>query len=132
MRQGPRLNTPQCPFCEAPLAPPKQGGIGSGSQFDGGSCGCGAVFGSDPRGNNLGALIIDVLVFACRGDWDLAWDLQLGEDYEEAWLYGYHERLHHVVPGTPGPRRGVGSLYVVRLKQGRPELERARLSGPKR
>jgi hypothetical protein len=72
-------------------------------------------------------LIIDVLVFACGGDWDLAWELQLGEDYEEAWIHGYHERLHHVAQETPGPRRGVGSLYTVRLKEDRVRVAREKL-----
>jgi hypothetical protein len=59
---------------------------------------------------------MDVLVFACGGDWDRALELREGEDFEEAWLYGYHERLHHLVSDTPGPRRGVGTLYCVRLR----------------
>jgi hypothetical protein len=66
---------------------------------------------------------VDVLVHAC-GDWDLAWELEAGVDYDEAWIYGYHERLHHWVPDTPGPRRGVGTLYVVRLRPGRQEAAR--------
>jgi len=61
-------------------------------------------------------LIIDVLLFACGGDWDLTWELRQGEDYEEHWIYGYNERLHHVVPNTSGPRRGVGTLFFVRLR----------------
>jgi hypothetical protein len=72
-------------------------------------------------------LIVDVLVFACSGDWDLAWDLRAEEDYDEAWLYGYQERLHHVAPNTPGPRRGVGTLYVVRTRDERMEKARQRL-----
>jgi len=127
MRSGPRINSPECPFCQRELPRPVQGRIGSGSQFDGGVCACGAVFGSDPRGSNMGALIVDVLLFACDGDWDLEWELQADEDYEEAWMYGYHERLHHIVPDTPGPRRGVGTLYLVRTRGERIETARRRL-----
>ncbi|MGQ9859963.1 MAG: hypothetical protein ACUVS3_14955 [Thermodesulfobacteriota bacterium] len=58
---------------------------------------------------------MDVLLFGCGGDWDRFFELRLGEDYEEAWLYGYVERLHHLVPNTPGPRRGIGTLYVVKM-----------------
>jgi len=116
MRGEHTTRPPECPFCKAILGPPTEGGIGPGSQFSGGTCTCGAVFGSDPRGNGLGALIIDVLLFACGGDWDLTWELRQGEDYEEHWIYGYNERLHHVVPNTSGPRRGVGTLFFVRLR----------------
>ena len=128
MRSGPPINAPECPFCGAALSTPKPGGIGTRSQFDGGVCPCGAVFGSDPRGSNLGALLVDVLVCACGGDWDLVWELQEGEDYDEAWLYGYYERLHHLVLGTEGPRRGIGTLYLAHMKEGRLEMARNRLA----
>lgn len=91
------------------------GGIGASSQFDGGVCSCGAIFGSDPCGKNLGALLVDVLLFGCGGDWDRFTELRQGEDYQEAWLYGYVQRLHHLAPHTMGSRRGVGTLYVVRM-----------------
>ena len=116
MREGRRIYPPECPFCQSELTRPQPGGIGSGSQFYGGVCVCGALFGSDPRGSSLGALLVDVLAFACGGDCDAALELQVGKDFEEAWLYGYHEALHHLVPDTPGPRRGVGTLYLVRLR----------------
>lgn len=111
----PPLKAPHCPFCGTELPRCTDGGIGQWSQFQGGTCGCGAIFGSDPRGNNLGALFMDVMVFACNGDIDRALCLTEGEDYEEAWLYGYDERLHHLVPNARGPRRGVGAILVVRL-----------------
>jgi hypothetical protein len=112
------IKTPICPFCQAELPRCKPGGIGQSSQFEGGVCSCGAIFGSDPRGNSLGALLVDVLLFAAEGDWERFMELRQGEDYQEAWLYGYNERLHHLVPNTLGPRRGVGTLFVVRLGQG--------------
>ncbi len=80
-------------------------------------CACGAIFGSDPRGSNLGALLVDVLLFASGGDWDRFMELRQGTDYQEVWLYGYNERLHHLVPNTSGPRRGVGTLFVVKMGQ---------------
>ncbi len=44
-------------------------------------------------------------------------ELRQGEDYTEVWLYGYNERLHHLVPNTQGPRRGVGTLFLVKMAQ---------------
>jgi hypothetical protein len=116
MRPRNRLQSPRCPFCGASIDPPEKEGIGEFSQFEGGRCACGALFGSDPRGSSLGALMIDLLAHACGDDRQRAVELQEGIDFDEAWIYGYNERLHHVVSGTPGPRRGVGTLYFVRLR----------------
>jgi len=112
--RGP-ISPPRCPFCGSEFPRTRPGGIGALSEFDGGVCSCGAIFGCDPVGNRLGALVMDMLLFACDGDLDLALSLRQGIDYEEAWLYGYVERLHHLIPNTPGPRRGVGTILVLRL-----------------
>mgnify|MGYP000294835797 CR=1 FL=1 len=61
---------------------------------------------------------MDVMLFASGGDLEKLMELQQGRDYQEAWLYGYNERLHHLVPNAQGPRRGVGTLFVVRMGWG--------------
>jgi len=36
-----------------------------------GTCSCGAVYACDVTGHNLGSAMIEALVHACTGDWDL-------------------------------------------------------------
>ncbi len=71
----------------------------------------------DVTGHNLGAAFSEALGFACDEDWDLAWDLVPGEDYEDALVEGYDEVEHLVQPTgrTKEGKRVRGVLTFLRL-----------------
>ncbi len=75
------LNVLQCPFCKLLIGEPHEIDTGLGSTFLGGKCSCGAVYGYDRGGHSLGEMYVDVLVYACNGDWDRAWSLIPDKDY---------------------------------------------------
>lgn len=81
-----------------------------------GKCPCRAVYAFDVTGHNLGTALIEALVFACDGDWDLAWDLLPDEDYTEALVHNYDMESHLLVHGAHYQgRRIAGTLYFIRL-----------------
>jgi hypothetical protein len=62
--------------------------------------------------------MIDALVFACDGDWDLAWSLMPEEDYIEKQVESYDLETHLIVPGGVfGGRRVRGTLFFVKLQE---------------
>ncbi len=79
----------------------------------------------DVTGHNLGAAFSEVLGFACDEDWDLAWSLMPGEDYEEALLEGYDENEHLIHPTgrTREGKRVKGVLSFLRLAHDLRELK---------
>ncbi len=102
-----------CPFCQSPVAPPRDLGFQYGD-FEAGFCECGAVYVSDVTGYNRGAAFVEALLLACGGDWDLAWELVPEEDYQEEILEHYDQKLHLLFHEDPErPARGV--LYFLRL-----------------
>ncbi len=81
-----------------------------------GVCDCGAVYTFDVTGHNLGAAMSEALVFACNGDWDLAWDLLPEDDYLSAQLERYDYPSHLIVKSRAYQGRNVtGVLYFIRL-----------------
>ncbi len=54
-----------------------------------GRCQCGAVYASDETGHNVGAAMVEALVYACNDDWDLAWSLVPEDDYLTGRLENY-------------------------------------------
>lgn len=81
-----------------------------------GSCSCGAVYACDETGHNLGSAMIEALVFGCNMDWDLAWSLSPGEDYQQEIIENYDLQTHLIVSsGSYEGRRISGALYFVRL-----------------
>ena len=50
-------------------------------EFPVGNCECGAVYTCDATGHNVGAAIVETLVYACDGNADFAWDLVPEDDY---------------------------------------------------
>ncbi len=102
--------------------------------FSYGSCSCGAVFVCDITGYNLGAAFSEALGFACDEDWDLAWNLIPGEDYEDALVEGYdpHGHLVHPTGRTKEGKRVKGVLSFIRLSADLRDLKgegvKARLS----
>lgn len=86
------------------------------TEFKVGRCQCGAVYSSDPTGQNVGAAIVETLVFACDNNWDFAWDLLPEDDYLTGRVEDYDEQTHQVVETRNIDGRAVrGVLYFVRL-----------------
>ncbi len=86
------------------------------TEFKVGRCQCGAVFTSDPTGQNVGAAMVESLVFACDNNWDFAWDLLPEDDYLTGRVEDYDEQTHQVVETRNLDGRAVrGVLYFVRL-----------------
>lgn len=110
--------TPECPFCGLPVEKPKEIAARRLGEMPVGSCSCGAVYACDVSGRNMGAAFIEALVFGCNMDWDLAWSLAPGEDYQEKLVERYDLESHKVVPhGSFEGRRIKGALYFVRLHE---------------
>ncbi len=81
-----------------------------------GRCPCGAVYTCDPTGHNVGAAMVETLVFACDDNWDFAWDLMPEDDYLTGRVEDYDEVTHQVVnTGNIDGRPVRGVLYFVRL-----------------
>lgn len=76
------LTEARCPFCKEPFEKLEEIRLELGTLL-GGKCSCGAVYGCDESGKNLGEVHMDTLVFLCEGDWDRAQQLIPEEDYEE-------------------------------------------------
>ena len=98
MARGTIAYKPVCPFCDSPIDRPKEVEPRRLGDFNYGACECGAVYVHDVTGHNLGAGWVETLGFACNDDWDLAWSLAPGEDYEEAILENYDIESHLIQP----------------------------------
>ena len=92
-----------CPFCSRPLDPPVEIKSRFGSSFEGGKCGCGAVYVYDSTGHNLGDAYIDALGLVCDDDMEKAWSLTPDKDYTVLEL-GY-DRRRNKLGGDPKPRK---------------------------
>jgi len=116
MSQAKIKTTPWCPFCHQDVAKPLSPDERHPNEFDGGRCQCGAFYVSDPTGFNIGAAMVDCLVTACGGNWDLAWDLLPDEDYLTDMVEDYDEQTHQIVATRNLDGRKIkGILYFVRL-----------------
>ncbi len=112
------LEKPTCPFCSHPIDRPRELVARMPNEMPVGSCSCGAVYAFDVTGHNLGAAMIDALVFGCNGDWDLAWGLLPEEDYLEKEVKNYDIESHLIIHGTVYQgRRITGTLYFIRLHE---------------
>lgn len=110
------IEKPLCPFCGMQVNKPGELDSGMPQEMPVGACGCGAVYTCDVTGHNLGTAMIESLVFACNGDWDLAWDLLPDEDYLVAELEEYDFESHLIVHSRAYEGRNVkGVLYFVKL-----------------
>jgi hypothetical protein len=98
MARGKIAHKPICPFCDSLIDRPKEVEPRRFGDFDYGACKCGAVYVHDVTGHSLGAAWVEALGFACNDDWDLAWSLAPGEDYEDAILENYDIESHLVQP----------------------------------
>ncbi len=124
------LTEPLCPFCSQRLPRPRQVEPARLGNFDFGVCDCGAVFVHDVTGHNLGAAMVEALGFACDEDYDLAWSLMPGEDYQDALIEGYDYDRHAVFPKgyDPEGKKIRGALSFIRLND---DLKELRLPGVK-
>ncbi len=105
-----------CPFCGIDVGRPSFGTERRMREFPMGRCECGAFYVADSTGHNVGAAMVECLVNACGGNWDLAWDLLPEDDYLTAQLDDYDEVSHQVVQKRNLDGRAVrGVLYFVRL-----------------
>jgi hypothetical protein len=86
------------------------------NEFPVGRCQCGAVYTCDATGHNVGAAIVETLVYACDDNADLAWELMPEDDYLTGRIENYDESAHQVVAEKNIDGRAVrGVLYFVRL-----------------
>ncbi len=107
---------PWCPFCGQKVGKATDATERKMHEFPVGACQCGAVYTCDPTGHNVGAAMVETLVYACNNNPDLAWELMPEDDYLTGRIENYDETTHQVVDlkNIDGrPVRGV--LYFVRL-----------------
>ncbi len=100
----------RCPFCGAEIPRPEPLDGGLWYEFDGGVCACGATFALDPTARNGGQVLLQALVMACGGDWDLALSLAPDVDYHDVVLRHY-DAYAHTLTGA-----AFASLYFIRLR----------------
>ncbi len=107
---------PICPFCGMLIERPQELSTRMPGEMPVGSCSCGAVYACDETGHNLGAAMIEALVFGCDLDSDLAWGLLPEEDYVEEIVENYDYVRHLIVPGGFNEGRRIsGALFFIRL-----------------
>jgi hypothetical protein len=107
---------PWCPFCGQKVGKPSHAPVRKMTEFPVGRCQCGAVYSCDATGHNVGAAIVETLVYACDDNADLAWELLPEDDYLTGRIENYDEGLHQVAATKNVDGRAVrGVLYFVRL-----------------
>lgn len=107
---------PWCPFCGHKVAKPSHAPVRKMTEFPVGRCQCGAVYSCDVTGHNVGAAIVETLVYACNDNPELAWELLPEDDYLTGRIENYDEDRHQVVAKKNVDGRAVsGVLYFVRL-----------------
>lgn len=116
MAQETIAEQPWCPFCGIAVGRPSHAVERKMTEFPVGRCQCGAVYASDATGHNVGAAIVETLVYACNDNEDLAWELLPEDDYLTGRLENYDETAHEVIAKKNLDGRAVrGVLYFVRL-----------------
>lgn len=109
------VDKPSCPFCGDFIEKPRDLLFRMPVEMPVGQCSCGAVYACDVTGHNLGTAMIEALVFACNGDWDLAFDLAPDEDYVEKQVDNYDLETHLIIhSGAYEGRHIHGVLYFIR------------------
>ena len=120
----------KCPFCDLVVEKPKELSTRKPGEMPVGVCSCGAVYACDETGHNLGAALIEALLFGCNMDWDLAWGLVADDDYIQEIVENYDLNTHLVIPsGTYEGRKTSGALYFIRLHQ---EVQEVTMEGAKK
>lgn len=107
---------PWCPFCGQKVGRATDAPARKMNEFPVGRCQCGAVYCCDATGHNIGAAIVETLVYACDDNADFAWELMPEDDYLTGRIENYDESAHQVVATKNIDGRAVrGVLYFVRL-----------------
>lgn len=116
---------PWCPFCGQDVNPPQEPARRKMDEFKVGACQCGAVYTSDPTGFNVGAAMVECMVYACDDNPDLAWELVADDDFLTGRIDNYDEQTHQVyeVKNVDGRRVG-GVLYFIRLTRDLSDLSK--------
>jgi hypothetical protein len=116
---------PWCPFCGQKVGRASHAPRRKMDEFPVGHCSCGAVYTCDPTGHNVGAAIVETLVYACDDNPDFAWELMPEDDYLTGRIENYDETTHQVVATRNLDGRAVrGVLYFVRLHTDAREIAR--------
>ena len=116
MSQEKIIVRPWCPFCGQKVGRASHAPVRRMHEFPVGRCQCGAVYTCDATGHNIGAAIVETLVYACNDNSDLAWELLPEDDYLTGRIENYDEPNHQVVATKNIDGRAVrGVLYFVRL-----------------
>ncbi len=125
MKKQKLTTAPWCPFCGQKVGRATDAIERKMQEFQVGRCECGAVYTCDPTGHNIGAAMVETLVFACDDNWDFAWDLMPEDDYLTGRVEDYDEVTHQVVNTRNLDGRPVrGVLYFVRLHTEISEISR--------
>lgn len=107
---------PWCPFCGAKVGRASDAVERKMTEFPVGTCKCGAVYCCDASGLQVGAAMVETLVYACNDNWDFAWELMPEDDYLTGRIENYDEGTHQVVAEKNIDGRAVrGVLFFVRL-----------------
>ena len=114
---------PWCPFCGHKVGKASDAVQRKMNEFPVGRCECGAVYCCDVTGHNVGAALVEALVYACGDNSDLAWELLPEDDYLTGRVENYDEITHQVVDkGNIDGRPARGVLYFIRLHTEMSEL----------
>jgi hypothetical protein len=114
---------PWCPFCGQKVGRTSHAPVRKMNEFPVGRCQCGAVYTCDTTGHNVGAAIVETLVYACDDNAEFAWDLMPEDDYLTGRVEDYDETTHQVVATRNIDGRAVrGVLYFVRLNSDAREI----------
>jgi len=110
------ITRPWCPFCGQKVGKASNAPVRKMNEFPVGRCQCGAVYTCDATGHNVGAAIVETLVYACDDNADFAWELIPEDDYLTGRIENYDENNHQVAATKNIDGRAVrGVLYFVRL-----------------
>lgn len=125
MSQEKIIVRPWCPFCGQKVGRATDAPVRRMNEFPVGRCQCGAVYSCDATGHNIGAAIVETLVYACDDNADFAWELMPEDDYLTGRIENYDESTHQVVATKNIDGRSVrGVLYFVRLHTDAREIAR--------
>ncbi len=123
MKKSALTTPPWCPFCGQKVGRASDDVVRKMSEFPVGKCTCGAVYTCDVTGHNVGAAMVETLIFACGDNDNLAWELMPEDDYLTGRIENYDELTHQVVDtGNIDGRPARGVLYFVRLHTEMSEL----------
>ncbi len=107
---------PWCPFCGQKVGKATDSPERKMHEFSIGECQCGAVYSCDATGHNVGAAMVETLVYACGGNAEYAWELLPEDDYLTGRIENYDEQHHQVFESGNVDGRSVrGVLFFVRL-----------------